>query len=73
MCKEGNPNSLSDSGVAGVMAIAGARGAIMNVNINLNSIDDKTYIRNTKYILTKNKKLINTISIEHNKFLKKLL
>ncbi|MDP7620920.1 MAG: cyclodeaminase/cyclohydrolase family protein, partial [SAR324 cluster bacterium] len=35
LVKEGNPNSVSDAGVAGEMALAAVRGACMNVQINL--------------------------------------
>lgn len=37
--EKGNPNSLSDAGVAGLMAIAGVEGAYLNVLINLDSFD----------------------------------
>lgn len=40
---KGNPNSVSDAGVAGEVALAGLRGASMNVLINLPSIDDEKY------------------------------
>ena len=39
----GNPNSVSDAGVAAEIALAGLRGACMNVMINLSEIDDKSY------------------------------
>ena len=35
LVREGNPNSVSDVGVAGEMALAAVRGACMNVQINL--------------------------------------
>lgn len=37
--EKGNPNSLSDVGVAGLMAIAGVEGAYLNVLINLDGFD----------------------------------
>lgn len=40
MVDRGNQNSLSDAGVAGLMARAGAEGAYYNVLINLPGIDD---------------------------------
>lgn len=41
--KFGNKNSLSDSGVAGLTAYAGALGALYNVLINLQSIEDQGF------------------------------
>jgi glutamate formiminotransferase/formiminotetrahydrofolate cyclodeaminase len=35
LVNEGNPNSVSDAGVAGELALAAVRGACMNVQINL--------------------------------------
>ena len=42
--KEGNQNSISDVGVAGEAFIAGARGALLNVKINLKDINDESFI-----------------------------
>ena len=42
-----NTNALSDLGVAGQQAFAGLRGALMNVRINLPSIKDDDFVRNT--------------------------
>ena len=39
----GNPNSVSDAGVAAEVALAGLRGACMNIMINLSAVEDKTY------------------------------
>ncbi|WP_028308532.1 cyclodeaminase/cyclohydrolase family protein [Desulfitibacter alkalitolerans] len=39
----GNPNCLSDGGVGCLMAHAGLKGAIFNVQINLGSIKDEQY------------------------------
>lgn len=41
--QKGNPNTLSDAGVAGQMARAAAEGAYYNVLINLPSVNDKTF------------------------------
>ncbi|MFH1654480.1 MAG: glutamate formimidoyltransferase [Pseudomonadota bacterium] len=46
--EKGNPNSLSDSGVAALTAEAAANGAYYNVMINLASIDDKKWVKKTK-------------------------
>jgi glutamate formiminotransferase/formiminotetrahydrofolate cyclodeaminase len=39
----GNPNSISDAGVAGEMAHAGAHGASLNILINLKEIHDNNF------------------------------
>ena len=43
LVEKGNPNSVSDAGVAAEMALAGVRGACMNVLINLPGIQDEPY------------------------------
>jgi glutamate formiminotransferase/formiminotetrahydrofolate cyclodeaminase len=43
LVKKGNPNSVSDAGVAAEVALAGVSGACMNVLINLTSVEDETY------------------------------
>ncbi|MFH2204561.1 MAG: glutamate formimidoyltransferase [Elusimicrobiota bacterium] len=46
--EKGNPNSLSDAGVAALMARAAAYGAYYNVLINLPGIDDEKWRRLTR-------------------------
>lgn len=41
----GNPNAVSDAGVAGLMGYAAVKGAAYNVQINLLSIKDETFKR----------------------------
>ncbi len=41
--KEGNPNCITDGGVAVLLAHAGLQGAAMNVRINLSSIKDDRF------------------------------
>lgn len=48
VAERGNPNSLSDAGVAGLMAHAAACGAYYNVLINLPGIEDKKWCENIK-------------------------
>jgi glutamate formiminotransferase/formiminotetrahydrofolate cyclodeaminase len=43
--EKGNPNSLSDAGVAGLMGRAGAWGAYYNVLINLQGIEDEKWCK----------------------------
>jgi glutamate formiminotransferase/formiminotetrahydrofolate cyclodeaminase len=47
--EKGNPNSLSDAGVAGLMALAAAEGAYYNVLINLAGFDKQhaDFVRKT--------------------------
>jgi len=53
LCKEvaekGNKNSITDAGVAAIMAKAGLESAILNVKINLKSIDDDKFIETLLY------------------------
>ena len=50
----GNPNSITDAGVAAELASAGAHGAALNVLINIKEINDTTFgnemIKNTNII-----------------------
>ena len=47
--ERGNPNSLSDAGVAGLCAMAGAEAAWYNVLINLNGIEgDTDWVQTTR-------------------------
>jgi glutamate formiminotransferase/formiminotetrahydrofolate cyclodeaminase len=44
VAKKGNTNSISDAGVAALMANAGVRAAMLNVRINLGSIKDEDFV-----------------------------
>jgi glutamate formiminotransferase / formiminotetrahydrofolate cyclodeaminase len=44
MVKEGNPNSISDTGVGALCARAALRGAWMNVRINASGLKDKEWL-----------------------------
>ena len=45
---KGNKNSITDAGVAGLMAYAGVHGACYNVLINLGAIEDSVFIKEMK-------------------------
>ncbi|MEW5994846.1 MAG: glutamate formimidoyltransferase [Candidatus Zixiibacteriota bacterium] len=45
---KGNENSISDAGVAGLMAMASVDGAWYNVKINLSSLADKEFVKSTE-------------------------
>ena len=61
--KYGNSNSISDAGVAIEIAYAGIRGALLNIYINLNQIDDEIFKdrinKSSKKILDESKILLN--------------
>ena len=42
VANKGNTNAASDAGVAALLAEAGCRGAVLNVRINVASLDDKS-------------------------------
>ena len=44
MAEIGNPNSVSDAGVGALAAVAGIRGAFLNVKINAGGLEDKSYV-----------------------------
>jgi glutamate formiminotransferase/formiminotetrahydrofolate cyclodeaminase len=44
MAEFGNPNSVSDAGVGAIAALAGVKGAFLNVKINTADLQDKTYV-----------------------------
>ena len=60
--KCGNPNSVSDAGVAAEMANAGVHGAAINVLINLKNIEDEKFCvnmkTNTEYLVQDADKLL---------------
>ncbi|MBN2728540.1 MAG: glutamate formimidoyltransferase [Bacteroidales bacterium] len=43
MAEKGNPNSVSDAGVGVLAAVAGVRGAYLNVLINASDLEDKAW------------------------------
>jgi len=46
MAEIGNPNSISDAGVAALCATTAIRGAFLNVRINAAGYKDKTFTEN---------------------------
>jgi len=45
MAEKGNPNSVTDAGVAALCARTAVLGAFMNVKVNAGGCDDKTYVQ----------------------------
>ncbi len=48
VAEKGNQNSITDAAVSAIMADAGIKSAILNVEINLGSIKDKEYVTKTQ-------------------------
>lgn len=64
LAEKGNPNAISDCGVATYMVEAAVRGAILNVKINLKKISDKTF---NKKMNAECEKLRKTLKIKTEK------
>jgi len=66
VASSGNTNSLSDSGVAGLTSLAAATGAYYNVLINLDGIEDESFVermrKDSSEILSDVKKLSIKVS-----------
>ena len=62
MAEIGNPNSVSDAGVAALCARSAVMGAFMNVRINAKDFDDKNFVAD---VISKGKEIENkTIALE---------
>ena len=48
VARDGNPNAVTDAGVAGACALAAAEGASLNVRINLSSSTDETWANDAR-------------------------
>jgi glutamate formiminotransferase/formiminotetrahydrofolate cyclodeaminase len=69
MVNEGNPNSVSDVGVANETALTAVRGACLNILINLDGTDlDQKFVKNMK--LKVEKLLSNSEQYHRNIFTK---
>ena len=64
----GNPNSVSDAGVAAEVALAGVRGACLNIMINLSGFDNSSFVEKMK---NKVNQLIEDSESLHKKIYKK--
>jgi glutamate formiminotransferase/formiminotetrahydrofolate cyclodeaminase len=63
VAERGNPNSLSDAGVAGLTASAAAEGALYNVMINLDGIEDEEFkAKISKDAISVNKETQDTVA-----------
>ena len=66
MASRGNPNSITDVGVAMHCAKAAINGGFLNVRINCNDLDDKDFVEK---IISKGNKILEKTNIEENKIL----
>lgn len=61
VANKGNENSITDAGVAGLMAVAAIEGAGYNVKINLTSLNDKKFVeslaKEANEIITKGREI----------------
>lgn len=73
VAEKGNQNSLSDSGVAGLAASAAAEGALYNVMINLQDIEDETFNAETAQKAVKINKEVQKIVTKIKKIMEKHL
>ncbi len=64
--EQGNPNSVTDAAVAGLVGYAGVQGAVLNVRINLGSIKDEAYVTETRTEIDK-------LSLDSNVLIEKLM
>jgi glutamate formiminotransferase / formiminotetrahydrofolate cyclodeaminase len=67
MALHGNPNSVSDAGVGAIAALAGIRGAFLNVKINCGGLDDKDFV---KQVTEKGESLLYDANTRHDAILK---
>ncbi len=53
LIQEGNPNARSDAGVAAFLADASMAGGLLNIGVNLASIDDKAFVKRMRTLMQK--------------------
>ncbi len=61
---KGNPNAITDAGVGGRLALAGAEGAGLNVRINLPGIKDAAFRDETEAAVARNLDLARSVASE---------
>jgi len=70
MAEIGNPASVSDAGVGALAARAGVMGAFLNVQINVNGLDDKSF---AEALIKEGHELIDKANALEKKILDKTL
>ncbi len=66
MAEFGNPNSVTDAGVGALAAMAGVRGAFLNVKINAADLEDKDFVND---IITRGQDILNRAAIMEKEIL----
>jgi glutamate formiminotransferase/formiminotetrahydrofolate cyclodeaminase len=66
MAEFGNPNSVSDAGVGAIAALAGVKGAFLNVKINASDLEDKEFVKD---IIAKGEKLLKDAAAKQKEIL----
>ena len=66
MAETGNPNSVSDAGVGAIAALAGVKGAFLNVKINAGGVDDKAFVEE---MISKGNKLLKDAAARQKEIL----
>ncbi|MFU8843344.1 MAG: glutamate formimidoyltransferase [Bacteroidales bacterium] len=67
MALHGNPNSVSDAGVGAIAALAGIKGAFLNVKINCGGFEDKGFVRE---VTEKGQTILHKAEVLHDEILK---
>ncbi len=73
VAEKGNPNSITDAGVAGLMALAGIEGAGYNARINLKDLDDAKFCKEITERLAKMIPEAQKVSAEIRELVEKAL
>ncbi len=64
LISRGNPNAISDAGVAAYLSNAAFEGGLLNIRINLLSIRDRSFRRNAKDFIRHSEKMRNRLITE---------
>jgi glutamate formiminotransferase/formiminotetrahydrofolate cyclodeaminase len=67
MAEFGNPNSVTDAGVGALAAMAGVRGAYLNVKINTADLEDKDFVND---IISRGQDIVNRAALLEEEILK---
>lgn len=69
----GNPNALSDVGIAAILADSAFTGGILNIDVNLSSIKDEKFKKKMNFFIKESKKKRNKLINEILNNIKKII